>query len=219
MRGSPSLSSVLSDAILSRISPTSWALVLVDCRKIECRWPNVSGPSPVLYLSRFDFRAWICWSPGILVIEGIWKYSCMTTLIAHCPPGLVMPRGGGAPGILHTGPCLLTFCFDPPSPVILRLCVSVGRCPSSSRVGSRGRSYVSFCLPRLIMLWAIQFRILGISIWPKSNWDRPREISIAKSSVKKPQSTPASLRVPCWGVGPMLAEELTCCHSSDGKRD
>ena len=130
------------------------------------------------------------------VIEGIWKYSCMATLIAHCPPGLVMPRGGGAPGILHTGPCLLTFCFDPPSPVILRLCVSVGRCPSSSRVGSRGRSYVSFCLPRLIMLWVIQFRILGISIWPKSNWDRPREISIAKSSVKKPQSTPAGW-VPC----------------------
>ena len=152
MRGSPSWSFGMNVAILSRISPTSWALVLVDCGKIECRWPNVSGPSPMSYLSRFDFSAWICWIPGMWVIEGIWKYNCIATLIAHCPPGLVMPRGGGTPGILHAGSCLLTFCFDPPSPVILRLCLSVGRCPPSGRVGSRGRLYVSFCLPRLIMV-------------------------------------------------------------------
>ncbi len=169
MRGSPPLSSVVSTAILSRISPTSWAFILVDDERIECKWLSVSGPSPVLYLSRFDFKACIFWSPGILVIDGIWKYICIATLIAHCPPELVKPRGGGAPGILHIGPCLLAFCLDPPSPVILRLCLSVGRCPPSCKVGSRGRSYVPFPLRRLIMFWAIQFRILGISVWPKSN--------------------------------------------------
>jgi hypothetical protein len=91
-------------------------------------------------------------SPSILVIDGIWKYICIATLIAHCPPELVKPRGGGAPGILHIGPCLLAFCLDPPSPVNLRLCLSVGRCPPSCKVGSRGRLYVPFPLPRLIML-------------------------------------------------------------------
>ena len=132
-----------------KISPTSWVPVLSDCGKIDCRLSNVSGPFPLTYLSRFDCNAWICWSPGMWVIEGMWKYSCIATLMAHLPPELVMPRGGGAPGILHVSSCFLTFCFDPPSPVILRL---FGCCPPSLWVGSLGRSYVSFCLPWLTMV-------------------------------------------------------------------
>ncbi len=91
---------------------------------------------------------WICWSSGMRVIEGIWrKYSCMATFTAHLPPGLTMPLGGGDPGIIHTGSCLLHFCFDPPSPVVLCLFLSNDRCPPSCWVGSRGRSYVSFYIP------------------------------------------------------------------------
>ena len=125
-----------------KISPTSCMLALSDCGKIKCRCSNVCGPSPLPYLSRFDYSVWFCWRPGMWVIEGMWMYNCMSTFISHLPPGLTMPRhsGDGAPGIIHTGSCLLNFCFDPPSPVVLRLLLSNDRCPPSCWMGSRDRS-------------------------------------------------------------------------------
>ena len=146
MRGSPPLSSVVSNAILSRISPTSWAFILVDDGRIECKWLNVSGPSPVLYLSRFDFIACIFCSPGILVIDGIWKYNCIATLIALVPLGWLSRVGVERLEFSITGPVCSLFVSIRP---LLSSCVCayplVVALPLVGWVGVVGRMSRSLC--------------------------------------------------------------------------